>query len=135
MGSTSNVTSRRRRLEMTDDRSRPRGWLVLSVILAAAVVLAFDVSKSPRIAAAVPYVVVVLLALNARNARFVLIVASACTCLTVAGFYASASDRFEAGGRSQTGSWLSWLSGSRQSLAFSDGARTSDDANTRVAEK
>jgi PAS domain S-box-containing protein len=83
---------------MTDDRSRPRGWLVLSVILAAAVVLAFDVSTSPRIAAAVPYVVVVLLALNARNARFVLIVASACTCLTVAGFYATASDRFEAGG-------------------------------------
>jgi PAS domain S-box-containing protein len=98
VGSTSNVTSRRRRLEMTDDRSRPRGWLVLSVILAAAVVLAFDVSTSPRIAAAVPYVVVVLLALNARNARFVLIVASACTCLTVAGFYATASDRFEAGG-------------------------------------
>jgi len=82
---------------MTDDRGRPRRWLVLSIVLAAAVVLAFDVWTSPRIAAAVPYVLVVLLALNARNAQFVLIVASACTCLTVAGFYASssASDRFE----------------------------------------
>jgi PAS domain S-box-containing protein len=99
VGSTPNITSRQRSLEKTDDPGRPRGWLVLSVILAAAVVLAFDVWTSPGIAAAVPYVVVVLLALNSRNARFVLVVASACTCLTVAGFYASsASDRFEFGG-------------------------------------
>jgi PAS domain S-box-containing protein len=98
VGSTPNFTSRQRSPEKTDDRGRPNQWLVLSVILTAAVVLAFDVWTSPRIAAAVPYVVVVLLALNAPNARFVLIVAIACTCLTVAAYYASASDRFEFGG-------------------------------------
>jgi PAS domain S-box-containing protein len=96
MVSTLKIAVGQRPLGSTDDASRPNGWLILSVIVAAAGVLAFDVWTSPGRAAAVAYVTVVLLSLNARNARFLLIVASTCTCLTLIGFcLPSAPERSE----------------------------------------
>lgn len=78
---------------MSTSQDRPAPWLVAAVLAAAALIFVGDVVASPRIAAAVPYVLVMLLALNARQAWFVVAVACACTCLTVVGFLASVDVR------------------------------------------
>ncbi len=66
-----------------------RTAILLSVLLAGGV-FAFDVTVPAGIAGGVPYVIVILVALNRADRRHTIVVALACAVLTMVGFFLSA---------------------------------------------
>jgi PAS domain S-box-containing protein len=67
------------------NQSRPKLWLVGLIVLAAAAIFVADLLLPPSIGPAVLYLLVVVLALRARQPWFAMVVAGGCTCLAIAG--------------------------------------------------